>query len=117
MTQITVLIEGYARQTPTGWLPSSPATLLEDSGRKILVDPGCHRRLLIQKLDEYHLKTTDIDMIFLTHYHPDHALLAGMFADLPVLDGTTVYHQDQETEYQGCIPGTAIEVIATPGHS
>jgi glyoxylase-like metal-dependent hydrolase (beta-lactamase superfamily II) len=117
MTEVKVLIEGYAKETPTGWIASSTTTLIKENGLNILVDPGCNKKLLLEKLEEEKLTTDDIDIVFLTHFHLDHIMLVGIFERAKVMDGTTIYEGDKETEYEGKIPGTTIIVIPTPGHA
>lgn len=117
MTKVKVLIEGYAKKTKKGWLASSSTTLVEDSGKKILVDPGINRKLLLEKLLENDLTPNDIDIVFMTHYHPDHVFLASMFEKAVIADGDTVYEKDNETGYEGKAPGTNLEVVLTPGHA
>ncbi len=117
MAKVKVLIEGYARETEDGWQASSSVVLVEDANRKILVDPGTNKELLLEKLSEKNLTFDDIDIIFLTHYHPDHSLLASLFYKSLILDGTTIYCGDKEMDYEEKIPGTNIEVIPTPGHT
>jgi glyoxylase-like metal-dependent hydrolase (beta-lactamase superfamily II) len=117
MAKVKILIEGYAKKTKDGWLASSSTTLIEDSGKKIIVDPGINRKLLLEKLREEGLTPDDIDVVFITHYHPDHAFLASMFEKTVVIDGDTIYKKDNETGYEGKVPGTNLEVILTPGHT
>lgn len=116
-TKVTVLIEGYAKKVGDGWMASSTTVLLEDSDKTILVDPGINRELLLQKLRDEGLAPDDIDIVFMTHYHPDHAFLAALFENAIVVDGDTIYENDRETAYEGTIPGTTIEVLATAGHA
>ena len=117
MAEVKVLIEGYAKETKTGWVASSTTTLIKDNGLNILVDPGCNRKLLLEKLNEEKLSTGNIDIVFLTHFHLDHCLLAGIFENAKVLDGETIYEEDRETGYGGNIPGASIKVLKTPGHA
>lgn len=117
MAEVKVLIEGYARETKTGWGASSTVTLIRDSGKNIIVDPGINRKLLLKRLKEEKLSPKDIDIVFLTHYHPDHALLAGIFENALVADGDTIYEEDKETSYENVIPGTNLTAIKTPGHA
>ncbi|MDI6807027.1 MAG: MBL fold metallo-hydrolase, partial [Candidatus Aenigmarchaeota archaeon] len=87
MTEVKVLIEGYATKER-----ASPSTvLIEDSGLKILVDPGANKELLLNTLSKEGLKPEDIDLIFLTHYHLDHILNIRLFPDKDILDGNTIY--------------------------
>ena len=119
MNKITVLVEGYARPLPNGgWQASSTTTLVtSDSGLKIIVDPGCNQSLLLQKLTEKNLAVEDINLVFLTHYHPDHALLAHLFAKAKLSDGQTIYSDDLEEPYSDELPGTGLRVVYTPGHA
>ncbi len=118
MSEAKVLIEGYAKPTGGKAYKASPTTtLINDSGKIILVDPGASGLKLLDALKKEGLSTTDIDFIFLTHYHPDHLLNIKLFPNTDVYDGSTIYHDDEETEYSGNIPGTSIQVIPTPGHA
>lgn len=49
---------------------SGPAYLLETDGKKILID--CGPGTLI-RLSEVGVKPEDLDYVFITHFHPDHA--------------------------------------------
>lgn len=117
MSKLKILIEGYAKDTGNGWLASSTVVLIEDSDKRIIVDPGINKKLLLEKLKEEGLTTDDIDIVFLTHYHLDHVFLASIFDKALVVDSSTIYEEDRETEYEGPIPGTNIEVVPTPGHA
>jgi len=117
MTKVKVIIQGYAKETKDGWLASSTTTLIEDSGKKIIVDPGINKTLLLKNLKRESLTPDDIDIVFMTHYHPDHVFLASIFEKAIAMDGDTIYKKDKETEYEGVIPGTKVKVIPTPGHA
>lgn len=117
MSKVKVLIEGYAKKTKEGWLASSSTTLIEDGGKRIIVDPGINRKLLPEKLKVEGLIPNDIDIVFITHYHPDHMFLASIFEKAVIADGDTVYEKDDEAEYEGKVPGTDLEVVLTPGHA
>jgi len=81
------------------------------------VDLGINKKLLLGRLKKEGLKSEDIDVVFLTHYHPDHAFLAAIFEKAIILDENTIYEEDKETDYEERIPGTNIKIIATPGHA
>lgn len=117
MAIVKILIEGYAKEIKDGWLASSTTVLIQDSGKNVIVDPGVNKKLLLKKLKEEKLAPEDIDIVFLTHYHVDHALLAAIFDKAVVVDGDTIYQEDKETEYEGKIPGTNLRPILTPGHA
>src|SRR4030042_6497352 len=117
MTEVKVLIEGYAKKTKDGWIASPSTVLIKDSGLNIIADPGSNKKLLLKKLAEEKLKPEDIDMVFLTHYHLDHSLNIRLFPDCDVLDGNEINKDDKIFSYSGRIPKTNIKVIETPGHS
>ncbi len=117
MSKLKILVEGYARKSGDHYEATSNTTLIEDSWKKIIVDPGCNEGLLLSGLKKEGLRPEDIDMIFLTHYHPDHVLNVRLFPNIDVLDCDKIYREDREYSYKGCIPGTKIEVIATSGHA
>jgi len=118
MSEIKILVEGYAKPTGGDSYKASPTSILiKDSGKIILVDPGASRQKLLNALKKEGLETEDIDIIFLTHYHPDHLLNIKLFDNVDIYDGSTVYRDDEEFEYSGNIPGTNIQVVSTPGHA
>ena len=117
MAEVKVLIKGYAKETDNGWIASSTTTLIEESGKRIIVDPGTNRQLLFSSLRKEGLTTSDIDIVFLSHFHIDHVLLTGIFENALVLDGETIYENDRERTYNGKIPGTNLKVLPTPGHA
>lgn len=117
MAEVKVLIEGYAKRDKTSWLASPSTVLIKDSGLNILVDPGSNKKLLAQKLAEEKLGPSDVDLIFVTHYHLDHTLNIRLFPDCPVLDGDEINEDDKISDYSGKIPNTNIQVILTPGHA
>jgi glyoxylase-like metal-dependent hydrolase (beta-lactamase superfamily II) len=117
MITLKILVEGYARQAKGYYEATSTTVLIEDAGKKILVDPGCNEEYLLRALNKEGISPQDIDMIFLTHYHVDHMLNICLFPHIDILDGTTIYRGDKEISYTRKIPGTQIEVVATPGHA
>lgn len=117
MATVKIIVKGYARNRGGYYEATSNTTLVEDSGKKILVDPGCNERLLLLGLKKEGLKPKDVDLIFLTHYHPDHILNVRLFPKVDVMGGDKIYRKDREYSYKGKIPGTAVEVVATPGHA
>lgn len=117
MAEVKVLIEGYAKRIDNGWLASSSVTLVKSNNKNIIADPGCNRPGLLEELAKQGLKPNDIDFVFLTHNHTDHALLAGIFENARVLNESEIYDNDKQTEHHGRIPGTDLEIIQTPGHS
>lgn len=117
MAEVKVLIRGYAKQIGDGWLASSAVVLVQSNNKKVIVDPGCNRKKLIEELSRVNLKTTDIDFVLLTHGHTDHTLLAGIFENAKVLNPVEIYDNDKQIENKNEIPGTDLKIIQTPGHS
>ena len=117
MAELKVLIEGYARKENNIEVASPSTVLIEDSGLKILVDPGTNKKLLLEALEKEGLEPEDIDLIFVTHYHLDHVLNIKLFPDKNVLDGDIIYRDDKEIGFSGKIPNTNIKIIPTPGHA
>jgi len=116
MAKVKVLIKGYAKKKKDGWLASSTATLIQEKGLNIIVDPGINRKLLLKKLSKEGLKPEDIDYVFMTHFHPDHNYLSAIFENAKALDDELVYENDRETEHKGKVPGTNLKILSTPGH-
>jgi len=119
MSTLKVLIEGYAKENKDGTFNASSSTvLIESNNKKILVDPGCNKELLLESLKKENLAVDDIDIVFLSHYHPDHILNIRLFLDHDIYDGDTIYRNDIEIEYENTyIPGTDIRILETPGHA
>ena len=118
MAEIKILIEGYAKKIEKGWLASSTTCLIITANKKIITDPGCNREKLLKALNKEDLTTNDIDYVFLSHCHPDHILLAGIFekATFVTFDANLVYDKDLMLEFDKHILGKDIEIIETPGH-
>lgn len=118
MAEVKVLIEGYAKQTENGWVANSTACLVTTRNKKIITDPGCNREKLLKALSKENLTTSDIDYVFLSHRHPDHILLAGIFENAKhiTFDTSLMYENDLLIKFDKHILGNEIEIINTPGH-
>jgi len=116
MTEVKVLIEGYARKKDNEWVACSSVVLIKDKVN-VIVDPGTKRKLLLESLEKEGLKVEDIDYVVITHYHIDHSFLAAIFSNAKLLDSTWMYIDDKILEHSGHIPETNIEIIPTPGHA
>ena len=118
MATVKVLIEGYAKMIKDGWVATSTTCLVTDGAKKIITDPGCHREKLVAALNNEGLDTNDIDYVFLSHQHPDHILLAGVFgkAKFITFDTNLTYDQDFLVPWEKHTLGKDIEIIETPGH-
>lgn len=116
MNEFKILIEGYARTAKTGWIANSTVVLIKSNSKNIIVDPGFDRKELLDSLSKENLNTSDIDYVFLTHGHIDHALLAGIFENATIVDELYIYQKDLISEHNGIIPDTNLKIIRTPGH-
>jgi glyoxylase-like metal-dependent hydrolase (beta-lactamase superfamily II) len=117
MAKIKVLIEGYAKEDHGAELASSTVTLLQENGLNIIIDPGMDRSMLLDSLRMEGLTADKIDYVLLTHTHPDHCLLAGIFENAKILDNDSIYSFDGKIiSHEGKIPRTDIMIIPTPGH-
>lgn len=116
MAKVRILIEGYATPLKNGWVASSTTTLIQEGKTKIIVDPGINRRKLLNALKKEKLKPEEIDYVFMTHFHPDHIYLTGIFSKAKAIDDELVYDRDRENEHERTIPGTKIKILSSPGH-
>lgn len=118
MAKVKILIEGYAKKLEKGWIASSTTCLVTTENKKIITDPGCHRKKLAEALKNEGLALADIDYVFLSHCHPDHILLAGLFekAKFITFDTNLMYDNDSICEFDKHELGKDIEILETPGH-
>ena len=117
MPQIKILIEGYANEVDGVEYASSSVTLIQTNNLNILVDTGMNRELLLSALQKENLTPSDINFVVLTHMHPDHCLLAGIFENAQILNNSSIHSFDGEIiDHEGKIPDTDIEIISTTGH-
>lgn len=119
MITVKVLVPGYAKVNPDGtWDATCTTTLILAGIHKIIMDPGCNRQLLLPALHKENLEVGDIDMVFLSHHHPDHAFLAGIFTNATVIDSLQWQKDSIAGDHQYThLPGTDIQIIKTPGHT
>ncbi len=117
MTKVKVIIEGYAREEGGEEFASSTTSLIQADNLNVIIDPGMDREALLNGLAKEGLEPKDIDFVVLTHTHLDHCLLAGIFENAKVLDdGDMLSSNGKIAEHEGKVPGSDIEIMATPGH-
>lgn len=118
MNTVDVLIEGYVRElSDTTWEACSTCTLITaQKGKRIIVDPGSNKTLLLAALTKHKLNVEHIDWVFLTHHHLDHAMNVGMFPNAKIIDVEGIYAVDHGEVVGETIPDTEIRIIKTPGH-
>jgi glyoxylase-like metal-dependent hydrolase (beta-lactamase superfamily II) len=117
MSEVRVLIEGYAKEVDGVEYACSSVTLVRTGQSCILVDTGSNRELLLEALRKEGLRPGDIGIVVLTHTHLDHCMLVGMFENAVILDGDSIYSFDGRISgHDGRVPGTDMEIVPTPGH-
>lgn len=119
MTTLTLLQQGYAHKNGDAWIANAGSCLIiSDTGKKIITDPGCNRKKLFTVLAREGFSTTDMDYVFMTHAHPDHILLAGLFENAKHITYNTnlLYNGDHIRPWETHELGPDIEIIETPGH-
>lgn len=87
MASVDILLPGYPLRTTRGNLSYCSVVLVEDEGKRILVDTGhfTDRPHLRGALASRGLTTDDIDIVVLTHLHFDHCVNAKLFTRSRVL--------------------------------
>lgn len=119
MATVKILIEGYAKKIKNGWVANSTCCLITTfSNKKIITDPGSNRKILLKALKKEGLTVHNINYVFLSHRHPDHVLLAGLFdkAKYVTFDSNLLYDNDLMVEFNKDFLGDDVEIISTPGH-
>ncbi len=117
MLDITILVDGYAREQDGVWTASSNTVLVKGKSGYVLVDPGSNPTTLRAGLKREGLEPKDIHRIFLTHYHLDHILNLRLFQDADIYDGTSLWHDDTISPRKAHDLGPDIVVLPTPGHA
>jgi len=77
--EIVYISVGYAGKLGRGWRANASQCLIRSDSKYVLCDPGCNREVLDSNLRKNNVNYEDIDLVFLSHNHIDHILLAGLF--------------------------------------
>ena len=112
--------QGYAVYDPI----CSSTTLIQVDGLCILVDPGhlALKEQLAMLLSLEHIAPQDVDLVFVTHHHLDHASNMGSFPNAKVfIGGGWINHKiPQYTTYEDPVMMNlplSLKIIPTPGHT
>lgn len=91
--------------------------LIKLKNKNILIDTGSieNQEELIQKLKELELKPEDIDIVILTHNHPDHAGGILLFKDAKIYASKHDFGKNLINIKKLKIP--EFKIIKTPGHT
>jgi glyoxylase-like metal-dependent hydrolase (beta-lactamase superfamily II) len=119
--QVFVLHVGYAREEDDADRVGSTVTLIVDSGRVIVVDPGMvsGRDALLSALADHVASPAGVTDVVFSHHHPDHTINAALFPGAVIHDHWASYDGDR---WIGREPGDfaltpSVRLIATPGHT
>jgi N-acyl homoserine lactone hydrolase len=87
--KIDRIVPGMGIRSNVGSMGACAMTMLEDGGKRILVDVGHFgsRSVLLNALNQRKLAPKDFDTIVLTHIHWDHCLNIDLFQDAKILLG------------------------------
>lgn len=111
MDSLKIIVKGYADQLAPGkYKATSTTVLVKSNDKNVLIDPGLYPRDLKEALAAEGLTLDDIDIVLNSHSHQDHMRNGKLFDKSKVLN---VYSQKNIPQI---IPGTNIQVVATPGH-
>lgn len=129
MAEVKVLLEGFHEVQEDGLKIACTSTLIK-SDINILVDPGHYSQEeeLLEVLQENNLSPDDIDVVFLTHVHLDHAANAHLFKKAKIYlkhqqDYVGQFHLPQEGKVirieikDGIKLAKDVEFLLAPGHS
>jgi glyoxylase-like metal-dependent hydrolase (beta-lactamase superfamily II) len=119
--QVFVLHEGYVREEDDADRVGSTVTLILDSGRVIVVDPGMvsGRDALLGALAARGQGPAQVTDVVFSHHHPDHTINAALFPGAVIHDHWASYDGDRWISRE---PGDfalapSVRLIATPGHT
>jgi glyoxylase-like metal-dependent hydrolase (beta-lactamase superfamily II) len=121
MTEVKVLVEGYFRNiSKTRCRAGATIALVRDEGKNILVDTGNpgDKGKIITALKKMNLKPNDIDVVIITHFHPDHVGCNYLFEKAKFLvPGVTFWDDIFDRDQKNQELGKNLKLIRTPGHS
>ena len=118
--KINVLIRGYDKEFADYDVYTCTSTLIRDGGNNIVVDPGSPKKGILKKaLKNQGLELDDINYIFTTHYHTDHARDRALFPNAKQVDiwGYNVGDRYYFESEKGFKITQNVSVIPTPGHA
>ncbi len=116
MAEFNIIVKGYIkRYKGSSKITSNCVYIKTKEGLKIIVDPGMDLKALMKGLKKNRIKKEKIDYVLLTHLHPDHALLSGIFKKSKIICGNIGW------DFNGNIgkielDSKEIKIIETPGH-
>lgn len=100
----------------------SDARILVDTGFDYESDRGednikKNRKALVHDLKDFGLKPSDIDIVFITHWHNDHFGNLGVFKHSRIMASQPLEGFEVETVKDGEAIADGVRVVHTPGHT
>lgn len=121
MAEIKILVEGYFKDiSRTRCCASSTIVLIQDEGKNILVDTGNpqDKEKIIYALKKRKLKPEDVNIVVITHFHPDHMGCNYLFEKARfIVLGVSFWDDIFDRAPENQILSKDIKLISTPGHS
>ena len=116
MTSVELLTAGYA-----GDRVASSVCLIRDGETLIVSDPGmvAHRDRILGPLRDRGVAPEAVQVVFISHHHPDHTLNVALFPNAEVVDFWARYRDDLWLDHdgEGYRPSPRTQVWLTPGHT
>jgi len=119
MAEVKILQIGYSSADYPDEERTSPTiTLVKDQDLVMVIDPGvlAEKQLLITSLEEIGLKVDDVNLVAITHSHPDHYRNLGLFPKAKLLEYYGIWDGDKVEDWSEQFTPN-IRIIKTPGHS
>jgi glyoxylase-like metal-dependent hydrolase (beta-lactamase superfamily II) len=107
--------------TATGGKVVSTCSLIRDTDRVIVVDPGMadDSEVILGPLRTLGLAPEDVTDVVLSHHHPDHTIRAGLFPNAAVHDHWAIYRGSkwEDSDAEGRHLSPSVVLIRVPGHT
>ena len=120
MAEVKILVKGYTSADSEGGEEStcSTVTLVKDKDIVMVVDPGVlkDQKILVDALEKEGLSIDDVNIVCITHSHPDHHRNVGMFPKAKMLEYWGLWDRDTVVDWKEQFTDD-IRIIKTPGHS
>ena len=122
--EVHILTAGYARPdsgNPEASRVASTVAYIRDGAARVIIDPGmvARRDDILGPLASLSESQGSITDVVISHHHPDHTLLVGLFPNARVHDFQAIYRNDLwiRRPAEGYHIAPSIQLIATPGHT
>ncbi len=121
MAEVKILVQGYFKNIlRTRCRASSTIVLIQDEGKNVLVDTGNSQdqEKIISALKKRKLKPEDIDLVVITHFHPDHTGCNYLFKQARfIVLGASFRGDAFDLAPRTQKLSENLKLISTPGHS